>query len=365
MPIPAATFIPKTRVTARLVSSARSKTSYLTACGHTPCDGNRFLSREVAPQKFVFVSECRKPHDPTNAVTYVQVAGVPSPGLPTRVRVILSPSAFEVCTTKQCWDFELAWDGSKYAGYSIITVSGGSIPITLVPQFSAGVLTGFHLVFSGTCAPGGDGSFLPFSLVSNCFYPLTLGISSTPLGTIASSCCNGASDTNTSYSANVIGLTPSRYISRLVGSNKGKMVFMFAECCSPGGCITQVACCGCNNVPTSWQFTVSGVTNGTLIGCPGGCAGFNATWTIVYGQPAGGTCFWGVPSSESSGVCTPGSPFNLSCDGTNWILSAQGNTATYQLSVANWSCFGPNTMSLTLSTGTCNNWPATVTLAAV
>lgn len=362
-------FDPGKRLLGRLVgqrpgdSSVAATTKYLMACGHTPCDAARFLARQVDEHTYMFTSECRKPRDPANAVTYdTTVPGFPEPGVPTRVRIVFGPVAYSPCFKDLCNDFELVWDGAKYGGYSI-PLQSGDIPVTLEPQYVAGLFSTWHLVLHDACAPSGATVFIDASVT--CFYPMTAG-GNAPLGTISAACCGGAADVNTSYFVSVFGLTPSRYLARHVGDKRGRKVFAFAECCAGNLCTSGTSCCGCDAVPFAWTFSVAGITNGTLVGCPGGCLGFNGTWTLVYGVP--GTppaCTWGVPTAESTGVCTPGTPWQLTCDGTDWILQTQtGGNIVYKAPVATWKCFGPNVMTL-FSVGTsCATPPTTVTIAA-
>lgn len=367
---PGNSFSPGKRLLGRLVdqrpgdSSVAATTKYLMACGHTPCDAVRFLARQVDEHTYMFTSECRKPRDPTDRVTYdTTVPGYPAPGVPTRVRVVFGPVSFTPCFPNECNDFELVWDGAKYGGYSVPTASG-SIPVTMEPQFIAGLFSVWHLVLHGACAPGGADVFL--ELANECFYPLTAG-GNAPLGSISAACCSAAVDPNSSYFVNVFGLTPSRYLARHVGDKNGRKVFAFAECCQTDPlCAAGDTCCGCEAVPVNWQFSAAGITDGTLVGCPGHCVGFNGTWTLAYRAPALPACTWGVPSSESTGVCTGGTPWQLNCDATDWVLQTQtGGNFVYKCPRTSWKCFGPNVMTLFSSGTSCATPPGSITVTAV
>lgn len=366
MTTPFAYLGPGVRTHGRLVNAAGSM-SLLTACGHTPCDAARFSARLVkraadAPT-YLFCSECRRPNDKTLHPTYSPLAGYPDPGVPTVVRCTAGPAAWDPCFVRLCNDFDLIWDGSQYAGYSI-PLASGSIPITITPAYTAGVVTSWHFNWTGSCAPGGATCFINCAI--SCAYPLTAG-GNAPLGAIPSTCCGGAVDPNTSYYCNIYGCTPNRYLGRLVAMRGTTPVYEVAECCAPSICSQPgVTCCGCAAVPANWRFTVAGITTGT--GCVGSCLAFNGTWTLAYGVAPCGSCCWAIPSSEATGACSPGSPWTLRCDGTNWILATQsmtGGVIDYALPLASWKCFGPNTMPLRNTSTTCVTPPATVTLAAV
>lgn len=351
--------------TTRLFFSKSGQRDYLFSCGHTPCDANRFIGRLVKPSTYLMASQCRRSSRPGNKVTYVPLAGFPSPGIPTTVRCSFGPVSYSPCFVNQCNDLELDWDGSQYSGFSI-PLSSGSIPITITPVFIAGNFSTWHFNMIGSCAPGGATTFMNVGL--SCYAPMQGGTSA-PLGAIPSICCSSAVDPNSSYFCNIFGCTPNRVLGRCIGSKNGMRVYIFGECCAPSICNAGVSCCGCTAVPVAWKFSIAGITNGTLVGCPGGCTGFNGTWTLVYGQPSGSSpCTWGVPSTESGGVCTPGSPWNLSCDANNWILQTQtGGNIVYTAPRSGFRCMGstslvPNVMTL-FSVGTsCLTPPATINI---
>lgn len=377
---PGGIFIPPpVRAHARQIAEALGQTTYMAACGSTPCDAasspsgfvrfqGRWVDDPAGHPGMMVVSECRKPKNPANKTTYVQIAGYPAPGIPTRVRIVLSTPVYTPCFQQVCPDFELTWNIAlqQYDGYSIPLAGASVVPVRLVPQFTgpSGAFSSWHFVFDTSCAPGGTGGVFVNVAVS-CFYPM-FGGSSAPLGSISSACCNGAADPNSSYTINMYGCTPSRYVGRHVGDSGGRKVFMVAECCQQDLCNQGVTCCNCKAVPTAWQFSVAGVTTGTGCAGPGSCLGYNGSFTIVYngpGCPGGGSCCWGVPTSISAGACTPGSPWILSCSAGSWTLHSTLNEAVY-VPQGTWKCFGPNVMVLSTTNGACATFPATITLTA-
>ena len=371
--------LPGTRFPGRLVGAEAGRKRFLFACGNNVCLGPyRFDGRlvDVRPltdpvlgflgyfKTFLTTSECRHPK-PFRKVDWVPLAGVPAPGLPSVARFTVSAPDF--CLKDYCTDLEVVWDGSEYVPENGVGIPlrSGNLAFTITPVISGGVLTGFHVNFSGPCVPASS-SLLPLTV--SCTDPLTAG-GAAPLGGIPSGCCNSLTDSGFSPTANLLGYTKPRYKGRLVGSRNGRKVFLIGECCVDEPCPITKTCCGCDPVPAVWAFPISGVA-ATGVGTCGtpGCGAWNADWTIEYGANGAGDCIWSVPNAENAGICTPGPPWTLNCDGSVWRLSSSsfaGGAVGYTLSVADWKCFGPNVMTKTADTYTvCTGFPSTVTLTA-
>lgn len=251
---------------------------------------------------------------------------------------------------------------------------GGSIAVEYECQAPSGV--GIKrigtLTFKGNCI--GSDAYSPGSIS----FPINAGCDGTtgtglpylggesfPFNIKASCCGQNPNDTSPVQIAATLTLSDlSRPVwpARLVGFRGGKKLFAKPDDCPKlNRCPNTDTCCGCEASPNTWAMTVAGVTNATPVTCTE-CPSFNGDWQLVYR----GGCRW---SAVHPGVCTPGTPWSLSCNAGDglWTLttSAAPVAAVYTLAVSAWRCFGPNVMTLTTpDTVRCSSFPPTLTLTA-
>jgi hypothetical protein len=345
-------------------------------CGQTLC-GERHQARwvDVIPagepgesiDVYASASECRK-REPYTAIEYVAKSCNPPFGVSQIVKVtftIFGPHL--ACFDDDCPDTELVWNGSS-AWVGTLPMVTGSLTLTLTCP-SPPTTPWFTLTISGSCVS----SPYPIPAIVSCVHPFTAGGGAPVL--FLQACCDNEPQggSATSLTFRITGYTLYRYLARAVdivswSSGGFRTVYAFAECCpDPDDCPVEEDCCGCDVSPRQWTFTVSGVTTRTPpVGAPCTmCADWNTTWVITYLGLI--TCRW---EADHPGICTPGPPWILSCDapGGVWRLTTSNfaGVASYELSIAAWECFGPNTMIRTSDGhGGCKDFPATLTLTAV
>lgn len=339
------------------------------ACGKTVCDPARHQARLVdvydGKKVYAMASECF--HAPDGQDSLTTVAGCNPPfGLPNLLKVQFTVLSGQECFTQNaCPVVTLTHDAGSGTWTGTLPLIAGTLNL----EFSCGWSVG-----GGSSDPDDDYTLTisspglvclpidyPIYAFRNCRLPFRAGGAAPIL--LTGACCGfGHPDESISLAFTVTGYTLDRFVGRLVDQDAdGKKVFAVGECCTPDGvCPITEDCCGCDVSPRVWSFTVAGVVNG-----PGpppcACAGFNANWTVEY---VGG-CTW--QTLTSAGVCTPGPPWSLNCDGVNWLLStsAFGGTATYASPVASWKCFGPNTFTrLTDHDPSCISFPGSIVLTA-
>lgn len=328
------------------------------ACGHTVCNASVFQARLVDNRlladgkrwkRFGFTSECRHPTISTQPIrNFYKQDCAPPFGVSERVYLELIVSGGVACWQNVCTRLELVWNGTDWTG--VVQLVNGVLNL----KWNCDSLGNSTLTFSGTClyAPAGQ------STPASCYYPYTTG-GSIPI-TFKASCCSTPLDQSVTLTYNVRGYTKDVYLARLIDVRNGVKRFGFNECCDPVYQCSVADCCGCRVSPREWQFSIAGVTDGTC--SPPQCTNYNRTWKIAYQ----GNCIWNT--GGFGGICTPGDPWALTCDGAHWTLSttnAGGGAAVYQLALAAWKCLGPNTMAKVSDHGACGGFPASVTLTAV
>lgn len=348
------------RLRTRLVDKKDGIPTYAYACGVNFCNPSarfegRFIDIVDGEQVYGVMSECRHPAHYT-PITFVRKDIVPPFGISSVIQfqiVLVSTPTNNCFGDSRCPVFDLVYGGGD-SWFGSITLQSGSIGIEFKYTGSIAGVPQFRVIFTG-CID----AFLPTPVT--CYWPFLAG-GAGPLPQVNALCCDGILQPNPTVVEVIIrGYTLWRYAARFVDVVGGEDVYAYAECCPDvTDCPVTDTCCGCEVSPFQWGFDVSGVANGTCVTC----VNFNAHWIISYV----GSCIW---NANHLGICTPGPPWNLGCNGTHWILSTStfaGHLAEYRLPVADWLCFGPNTMIKTIdynvvcSSGT---FPATITLNAV
>lgn len=351
--------IPTTKYPGRVVSTENGEKVIVYGCGQTVCTDKVFQGRLIdvddtrGMKIFGVASECMNLDTIYNDIHKVATDCNPPWGISSLLEVVFAISGNSNCWLTPCPRIVLTWDGVKWAG--TLDLLSGSIALELNCTLGS-----YSMTLTSAC-------FSPAQTVdvlASCTFPFIAGGGT--IVTLDPSCCSGIVTSSTEITFMIFGVTPNRYLARLVDVVGGEKIFMTAVCCpSRSGCLTGDDCCGCEVSPLQWSFSVAGVTAAAAGSC---CDGFNGHWTLTYvGNPAA-PCLWDV--EDNSGVCTPGPPYSLRCDQANgvWRLTTStptGGAAKWELDVASWECLGPNTLNLVDAASACTGWPTSITITAV
>ena len=128
------------------------------------------------------------------------------------------------------------------------------------------------------------------------------------------------------------------------------------QCHETTGCTLYPA------VPTTWEVSaISGIGGSTGSQPCGGCSAY-ASPVFIY--PTSGTpaCTWEAADTITCGG-TAYPLWTLTVTATSLTLTAAGGAAAYSMTVANFNPLGSNTLIFNSSTGGCENWPGSMTIA--
>jgi len=337
------------RYRGRFLDYINGQKAFAFACGKDWCHPARMQGRFIdvvdGYPVYAVASECRHPTE-YKPLHYVDKACTPPFGLTNVIKIqinLISTPANNCWGSSRCPTVELTWDGTSWKGTFILL--SGSLGIEF--KCVSGV---YSVVFSGCIV-----ATVP--AVQSCDYPFIAG-GGAPIPAVDTSCCDGFAQPTTNIVFTVWSYTLWRFVGRFVDIRSGLPVYSISECCEPPHtCPLDVACCGCEASPLQWTFDVTGVTDAACVVC----TLFNDTWIITYSS----TCTW---TADHAGICTPGTPWTLACFDTVWRLSTSsflGAAAVYEIPVADWLCFGPNTLTKVQDHAACSTFPSTITLNAV
>lgn len=129
-----------------------------------------------------------------------------------------------------------------------------------------------------------------------------------------------------------------------------------------GCCDCPANCCGCEEVPEQYTFTVAGVASGDDT-CGADCDGLNGDWTLTLT----GECSW---DSGDSGLCSAVEPtWHLFCTETHFELvqpcAAGSTTNVWNKAIEDWDCLGANTLDLDATNCCASGLPSTITITPV
>lgn len=363
-------------VRTRLVGETGGRKIFAIDCGGNACNGGAFGARgvDVVRQRkvFAFASECLHRLDLGVPLGFVHIDCNPPYGIPTVVKLKLQFTDTDIdqitCWGTACPTAYLTYSEITDSWLGSISVLTGTIDIEFWcdPDEPIGGYR-YFVSFSGDCIEnesGSGGGTQTFPLLLECVWPFRAG-SLWPVPGIFRDCCDEIPQGDHQISFSVTGVTLDRYLSRLVDALHGRKVFSIGECCPEDECEVDETCCGCEASPRTWSFTVSGVIQAfpspSCTTPDSDCPAFNRTWTVDYV----GSCRW---EADHPGICTPGPPWQLTCDGDVWRLQTTnggGGATTYELAVSSWKCFGPNVMTKVTESILCTGFPSTITLTAV
>lgn len=367
------------RLLGREIDFKQHHKAFAYACGFGFCDDKKFMAREIdffksAPippemivkpnvEVFAAAGEClEQPNDAGAVVNFVR-KDIWWPFGITDVMLFKFISLTGYPLTVEClgdlkdfcpwiyirWDGGVCWSGSFAA-------AGGALNVKACmngpPDPAFGNRPKWTLTLTGcmTATP---------VVATMCIYPFKAGGQGF---TIPTDCCPDETPVPPDVGFRIQSFTNRVRLAREIDRRGGKKVFGSAFCCDPDPLCVPPSCCGCAFYPLQWQLVIAGVVDdGSPPPPPRNCPCINGTWLLRLVSNGSGVCTWRSP------VPTPGcGGWNLTCDGTNYLLGfdggpGAGSNAQYAAPIATWNCLGPNVMTLVSSTGPCV-WPATVTV---
>lgn len=343
---------------ARLIHTRNGRKVFAFSCGQDVCSDKVFQGRLIhfknGMKVFGVASECLNLVEVFNNIQRVKVNCNEPYGISSILVLRLYVGSNFNCVPTPCPVIPLTYDQAQDKWIGTWHLISGDMTVEFT--CTAGVYT---LTFSGPCF-----DTTSYTVLKSCSYPFTGGGGIEVI--LNPDCCQGIVTTETEILYSIHSATPNRYVARLANVRGGIKVFATAICCPPQGtCTTGADCCGCDVSPVQWSFSMAGVGAGAAGSC---CSGYNGHWILTYTGTVAVPCAWTVVGH--AGVCTPGSPYTLTCDATNgvWRLttsSPAGGAAKWEISVASWDCLGPNTLTLVDPAEACIGWPDSVTITPV